>query len=574
MISKHVHCHPEHDNYDRLANYIADANHKGEKCLASWCAGCWSEDDYATGILEVEAVQDLNTRSTKEKTYHLLVSFRPEDEAKLTPEAFKAIEERFAAVLGYSEHQRHCGIHKNTNNIHMHIAYNMIHPERLTRHEPFRDYKKQEKLCRELEQEYGLVVDNGREQAREDRLSHKAATIEAQTGQESFESYAKRHKAEILKTLEQAQDWQALHEGLKAFGLGVKPHTNGLVIHDLHGKQANHALKSSAVDRSLSAKRLQDRFGEYRPYRSLRQVQEVSRYQAAPLHRSPERGQLSAKYKIGIETRKTRLEVIKTQEDKQLAAIRQQWAEKRKEIGHMNIAKRNRQNLLALTKKREAEALAKTRLEFAPQREVVRQEVPFTSWSGFLRQEAESGNETALAVLRSIQGTAEVERAISATPQKDWSQHGKEQFQVWRNEAKVDHAAKEREVLENTDLSSKGKTRLLAVLRMEQLAEEERQQGQQWQTQVRVDGQTPALISGFRYTIDHRGIVIFTLPGGGMIRDSGKELFFTARDKAAEAVALRYAQKKWGKDVRLEGNKIFTYVGQEKALRQYIGVER
>ena len=68
--------------------------------------------------------------------------------------------------------------------------------------------------------------------------------------------------------------------------------------------------------------------------------------------------------------------------------------------------------------------------------------------------------------------------------------------------------------------------------------------------------------------------MIFTLPGGGMIRDSGKELFFTARDKAAEAVALRYAQKKWGKDVRLEGNKIFTYVGQEKALRQYIGVER
>ena len=125
MISKHVACHPVHDNYGRLAEYIADAGHEGEKCLESWCAGCWSEDDYATGILEVEAVQDLNTRSTKEKTYHLLVSFRPEDEAKLTPEACKAIEERFAAVLGYSEHQRHCGIHKNTNNIHMHIAYNM-----------------------------------------------------------------------------------------------------------------------------------------------------------------------------------------------------------------------------------------------------------------------------------------------------------------------------------------------------------------------------------------------------------------------------------------------------------------
>ena len=109
----------------------------------------------------------MNTRSRKEKTYRLLVSFRPEDEARLTPEAFKAIEERFASALGYSEHQRHCGIHKNTNNIHMHIAYSMIHPERHTRHEPFRDYATRDKLCRELEREYGLTVDNGREQRRE-----------------------------------------------------------------------------------------------------------------------------------------------------------------------------------------------------------------------------------------------------------------------------------------------------------------------------------------------------------------------------------------------------------------------
>ncbi|MDR2076698.1 MAG: relaxase/mobilization nuclease domain-containing protein [Desulfovibrio sp.] len=117
-------------------------------------------------IVEAQAAQALNTRSRKGKTHHLLISFRPEDEAKLTPEAFKAIEERLAAALGFSEHQRHCGIHKNTSNIHMRIAYNMIHPDRHTRHEPFRDYAIRDKLCRELEQEYGLTVDNGREQRR------------------------------------------------------------------------------------------------------------------------------------------------------------------------------------------------------------------------------------------------------------------------------------------------------------------------------------------------------------------------------------------------------------------------
>ena len=84
MISKRIHCKVENDNYGRLANYIADASHAGEKALASWCAGTYSGDDYNLAIAEVLATQELNTRSTKEKTYHLVVSFRTEDEGKLT----------------------------------------------------------------------------------------------------------------------------------------------------------------------------------------------------------------------------------------------------------------------------------------------------------------------------------------------------------------------------------------------------------------------------------------------------------------------------------------------------------
>lgn len=306
MISKHVAYEAAHDDYKALARYIADAGHDGEKCLARWCAGCVADDDYELAILEAQAVQAMNTRSGKEKTYHLLVSFRPEDEASLTPEVFKAIEARFAAALGFSEHQRHCGIHKNTSN--MHIAYNMVHPERHTRHEPFRDYATRDKLCRELEREYGLTVDNGREQRRENALTPKAATIEAQTGQESFESYAKRNKGKVLEALESAKHWQDLHEVLKAHGMGIKPHCNGLVVFDLHGR---HNAKASTIDRSLSAKCLQDRFGEFRPYRSLRPIQELSRYEAAPLHRSPERGKLFARFKAGIAQRKERLEAVK-----------------------------------------------------------------------------------------------------------------------------------------------------------------------------------------------------------------------------------------------------------------------
>ncbi len=153
MISRHVPHKAENDNYRRLARYIADASHRGEKALMSWCAGCWSgDDDYEMGIEEAEIVQSLNTRSAREKTYHLVASFRPEDEAKLTPIMFKEIEQEFAKALGFDEHQRHAGVHKNTNNLHLHVAYCMIHPERRTRHEPYRDFEKRDRLCRALEQ--------------------------------------------------------------------------------------------------------------------------------------------------------------------------------------------------------------------------------------------------------------------------------------------------------------------------------------------------------------------------------------------------------------------------------------
>lgn len=545
MIAKHIHCLPEHDNYARLAAYIADAGHDGEKCLAHWCAGCAADDDYNLAVLEVEAVQSLNTRSTKEKTYHLMVSFRPEDEAKLTPELCRAMEEHFASALGFSEHQRHCGIHKNTGNIHLHTAYNMVHPESLSRHAPYFDYNKLSSACRQLEQQYGLGVDNGMEQAKDTSLSHKAATIEAQTGQESFESYAKRYRAEIMHALEQAPDgsggWQHLHETLKAYGLGIKPHGNGLVIKDLHGE---HAMKASTLDRSLSAKKLQERFGDFQSYRSLRQIQEQSRYQTVPLQRSPERGELFARYKESIEVRKAKLAEVKEQEVTQLAAIRQQWHAKRREIESMNIAKRNRRNLLALAKKHEKEALAKAKLNLLPQRETVRQEIPYTSWQDFLKLEAANGNEVALAVLRSRKETVEPESPLehaqppAKAPIKDWSQHGKEQFAMNRAEIRAEYAEKERELQERHNISVSGKKQLQAFLRMDAIMAEANAQGQ--------------YLGEIKRRVDGKGIIIFTLASGGSIRDTGKEIFYSGHDTTAQEIATLYATKKWGKGVLVE----------------------
>jgi hypothetical protein len=553
MISKRVGIAPKNDNYARLAKYIADAGRKGEKSLLCWCAGC-AEKDYAEAVAEVAETQALNTRTAKAKTYHLIASFRPEDKGGLTPELLRHIEERFAATLDLSEHQRHCAVHKNTGNVHLHVAYNLIHPERLTMREPFRDYRARDRLCRELEREYGLHIDNGREQRKQEQspLGEKAAVLEAYSGEESFESYAIRQKPLLMEALERASNWREFHEALAVLGLAMQPHGNGLAIRDRHGK---YTVKASAVDRSLSMKKLEVRFGSYIPAQDLDHVQEQSRYQSVPLHRSPERGGLYAEYRQGIEVRKTRLQIVKEREDAALAAIRTQWAAKRKGIERMGMAKKNRRSLLALARRHEAEAMAGARLSLQSEREAVRRDVPFTSWNGFLQRKAEQGSETALAILRSGQEEAGIEKEAE---EKDWSRHGGDQFAV----ASVEYAVRERAALETDGISGRAKTRLLAVLRMEWLAEEERHEG----------------IAGFSHRVDRKGAVVFTLLGGGVIRDQGRELFFSEQDAAARQAAMAYARKKWGRGVILEGNCIIREQKRERELEkekeQRRGMER
>lgn len=545
MISKRVFIDADNDNYARLAAYIADAGPAGEKCLMSWAEGMLGGDDYAEGIAESVDVQARNTRAAS-KTYHLVISFRPEDEAKLTPEVFKAIEARFASALGYADHQRHCGVHQNTGNLHMHIAYNMIHPEKYTQHKEFRDFWIRDKVCRAVERDFGLTVDNGIEHNSSDRQRNNdtARLVEAHTGQQSFDSYAKEHRERIMHSLEAAVSWQDIHAALAAQGMEIKPHGNGLVIKDRHSKKKAHAIKASALDRNLSLKKMEARFGAFQPPQNLAHFQEKSSYAAEPLHRSPERGQLFAEYKAGIEARKATLQSVKDREDAALAAIRTEWAAKRRELERKNIAKKNLRRLLQIARKLETEALAKARLSLQEPRNAVRRDIPFTSWNGFLQHKAEQGNETALAVLRSRVHAVPPEH--EAAKAKDWSQHGMDQAST-SSVSRAEFAAREREILEQDGISGKGKTRLQAVLRMEQVLQ-----------------QSSLGSAEFQNHIDGKGTVVFTLQDGARIRDNGEDILFSVSSEPAKQAALLYARKKWGKSLEFSENRIMKKTRLER----------
>jgi len=545
MISRRIARKPENDNYRRLANYIAAAGHTEEKALLCWCVGCWAGDDYDLAIQEVADTQALNTRTAKEKTYHLIVSFRPEDEEKLTPDVLREIEAEFAKALGFEEHQRHCGVHRNTANLHMHVAYNMIHPEKLTRHEPYRDFWKRDQICRTLEMKYGLTIDNGRLlETTHPKLTPVAATVEVHTGQQSFDRYAKERREHILEALDQATGWEQVHAVFATFGMEINPHGNGLVIKDRLGR---HAVKASGLDRSLSLTKLTRRYGAYVPSGLVKEKYlQNETFTAQPLHRGPERGGLYQEFQSSDALQKAVLGEQANREREDLESVRKLWTLERKKIIRQFFG-RHRYDLLKIARLHEAEHRLQVGKNARAKREAVRKEAPYQSWTDFLRWKAAQGDDVALAILRSKVELVEPEVDVFRSNQNR------------RQDIREKWIDQQLDVVASRDVTRCGRRGLLAVAKAHELAELEA-----------LSPNTKPLFSGFTSSIDARGTVFINLPCGGMIRDMGDQVCFSAHDETTREAAKQFAFAKWGKWHKLEKNVLRPL---ERARGQELGRE-
>ncbi|WP_051553483.1 TraI/MobA(P) family conjugative relaxase [Desulfobulbus elongatus] len=519
--------HPKKHDFRRLGNYCRDASHEGEKCLLAWHEGCQAPS-YDLALIEIEATQAMNTRCKNDKTYHLIVSFRPEDESKLTPGAFREIERAMADALGLSAHQRVCGVHKNTNHLHLHVAYNLIRPDKFTINEPYFDQMKRDAACRAMEEQFGLAVDNGIEERdwQKPQIDQRAAAMEAHAGEQSFQSYALERKAELLQALEGATTWADVHAVFGRYGMEIKPQGNGLAVVRTGGKEG---IKASALDRSLTKTRLVTRLGDYEKPAISPVAKE--HYDRRPLHpRSAERDALYVDFKGIIDQREQQLKAARQHTLETMQDIKQRAAERRKEQNQRIMSRQTRAQICQALRLQEREALLLAQAAGRDSLKRVREQYPFHDWHGYLKWQADQGNETALAVLRSRPQKTEPEKP---QPQTDAAAR--------RAEIKLAGAAKERRIAA-MPLGWKHKAALTAINRMEQLAAMEQ-----------VGENTSPLFTGVRHDIDNRGVVIFTLPNGGTIRDAGKKLYFSqGQDQAARI----YANAKFGKRISVTGNTI------------------
>ena len=200
--------------------------------------------------------------------------------------------------LGYAEHQAVWSVHADTDNDHIHLVINKVHPDRLTVHStPRGDYFILDKCMRELELEFGHGRANGpyvtldteqgpqivrmsRAERRErgllkdaePRIGARAARAEHNAGgTESFQSWAAGAPAAALRAAVEREGatWQDAHRALAEYGLTMQRKGSGLVVTNTvlgaNGTPRVLAAKASQLGRWASRAALEKRLGEFTP---------------------------------------------------------------------------------------------------------------------------------------------------------------------------------------------------------------------------------------------------------------------------------------------------------------------
>jgi hypothetical protein len=317
MIAKHIPMIAvKKSSFASLVGYLTGKQDNDELTGHIRLTNC-EADDLELATLEVLNTQAMNTRSLADKTYHLIISFRDGEEPD--KETLTAIEDRICEGLGFTGHQRVSVVHHDTDNLHVHVAINKIHPSRYTIHEPFHAYRTLAKLCDGIENDFHLQKDN--HTARKVGAENRASDREHHAGIESVLGWVQR---ECKERMQSAQSWEQLHAVLAENGLHLHPRANGLVITANDGT----TIKASSVARDFSKPRLEQRFG---PYESAPQPDvmhnSVRRYEKRPLTSRADTSALYARYQ-GVQaqvapSRKRTLEQSRSRKERRIeAAIR------------------------------------------------------------------------------------------------------------------------------------------------------------------------------------------------------------------------------------------------------------
>jgi hypothetical protein len=411
-------------SFARLADYITDDLGKHSRIVKTEISNCVAATYRAT-LAEVMATQMQNTRAKGDKTYHLLVSFRVgerPDNKTLTD-----IEKQICDVLGFGEHQRISAVHNDTDNLHIHIAINKVHPIRKTLREPYKAYLTLAEICKKIEIQYGLERDN--HGSVRSVSEGKANDMERHSGVESLISWIRR---KCLTDILAAKSWDEMYATMRTNGLRMEVRGNGLVIWSDDGT----AVKASSVNRGLSKSALEKKFGGFEAPASLEPEETVAentstsgvsnvsgdgkavsgtgneprnrRYEKHPIKLSVDTSVLYAQYQAERERSYVEWPKVfsKLQDgrDSRVKAILRSFKLRRQIIKLIDCSYFTKRMLYQQAYRSMKRKLESARLDYQEERLKKYASYRRRTWADWLKAQAMAGNVQALAVLRSREG--------------------------------------------------------------------------------------------------------------------------------------------------------------------------
>ena len=409
MIAKRAHRRQDsRSSFSTLAAYITRDGQLGQQgdieySRVSHCGF----DTVDLAVREIEATQARNTRSKMDKTYHLIVSFR-EDE-RIERKQLVDIEDAVCQTIGLGDHQRVSAVHRDTDNLHIHIAINKIHPVNHRAIEPYYDYIKLDQACAELEFKHELMVDNRIANTRdrgpdEAPQPGRAGDMEAFSGLDSFQRWIQERKEKIGQGLDTAKSWADVHRGLGRYDLVIRPRGAGLVI---SARREKAFTKASDLGRGFSKGALEKRFGEYQPpSKEMEGCPVEARYAKVP--RSPATGLSSSlwntynaeKHRIVAEKKQAR-EGLWKQRSEQIRKGRSDYAARRRAVKIDTLLNRHQKRAvysqLYEHNKRRVKA---ERSSHRAALQAIHDHYPAKTWKDFLIDHAADGNADAVLMLR------------------------------------------------------------------------------------------------------------------------------------------------------------------------------
>src|SRR5271166_5759019 len=393
-------------SWTRLGVYILDTPHAGEKVAWARAVNC-GHDDPGWAVKHILSTQARNTRSRSDKSYHLVVSF-PEGE-RPTRERIEDIEDRLCDALGFGEHQRVSAVHQNTDNWHLHVAINKVHPTTLRNVTPIRDHFRLQAACAELEIKHGLTQEPHAldpRQSRENKARGRAADFEARHGGQSFLAWTQEHaRPALLAARDGGKGWPAVHQVAAAFDIDVKLRGAGLVVS--HKSNGRLHVKASDVDRGLSLKAMTDKLGQFEPPGQQAQGEQAQARYERPAPSGELYKTFTRERDAAVRERNAAVARL-TAQHRAYAGELAAWYRQRMHQEHAQRLRGplRRDGFQHIAEQREKDRKARMEREREERRQV-RAAHPIPNWQGYLEAEAAKGNEPALASLRSRQRRAQ-----------------------------------------------------------------------------------------------------------------------------------------------------------------------